>query len=266
MRLLLGSILAVAIAAPASAQLAPPNEAGITYGHVHLNVRDIEVQKKLWVEHFDGVVVQKGPLVAVKLPGMLIAFRQAEPTGGSEGTVMDHFGFKVRNLAEMLAAWRAAGYQVGREFIGSEGFPNAYLMGPDNVKIELQEDKALKVKAIGYHIHFLTADYVSLRDWYVDTFSLVPRQRGTIATTADAPGMNLSFATSKTPNVGTKGRTIDHIGFEVKNLEAFCKKLEARGVKFDVPFRNVPAIGLNIAYITDPTGVYIELTEGYDKY
>jgi catechol 2,3-dioxygenase-like lactoylglutathione lyase family enzyme len=197
---------------------------------------------------------------------MLIAFRQAEPTGGSEGTVMDHFGFKVRNLADMLAAWRTAGYQVGREFIGSEGFPNAYLMGPDNVKIELQEDKALKVKAIGYHIHFLTADYVSLRDWYVDTFSLTPRKRGTIATTADAPGMNLSFATSKNPNVGTKGRTIDHIGFEVKNLEAFCKQLEARGVKFDVPFRTVPAIGLNIAYITDPTGVYIELTEGYDKY
>ena len=77
--------------------------------------------------------------------------------------------------------------------------------------------------------------------------------------------MNLSFATSKNPNVGTKGRTIDHIGFEVKNLEAFCKKLEARGVKFDVPFRSVPAIGLNIAYITDPTGVYIELTEGSDK-
>ena len=42
-------------------------------------------------------------------------------------------------------AWRAAGYQVGREFTGSEGFPNAYLMGPDDVKIELQADKALPV-------------------------------------------------------------------------------------------------------------------------
>jgi catechol 2,3-dioxygenase-like lactoylglutathione lyase family enzyme len=251
--------------APAHAQLAPPNAAGITYGHVHLNVKDVEVHKKLWVAHFDGVVVQKGPLVAVKLPGMLIAFRQAEPTGGSEGTVMDHFGFKVRNLAEMLKAWRAAGYQVGREFIGSEGFPNAYLTGPD-IKIELQEDKELPVKAIAYHLHFLLADYVKLRDWYVDTFSLTPRKRGTIATTADAPGMNLSFATSAKPTVGTKGRTVDHIGFEVTNLEAFCKQLEARGVKLDVPFRNVPAIGLNIAYITDPSGVYIELTEGYSKY
>ena len=266
MRLLLGSVLVLAIATPAHAQLAPPNAAGITYGHVHLNVRDIEVHKKLWVEHFDGVVVQKGPLVAVKLPGMLIAFRQAEPTGGSEGTVMDHFGFKVRNLAEVLRAWRAAGLAVGREFIGAEGFPNAYLMAPDGVRIEMQEDKALPVKAAAYHLHFLLADYVKLRDWYVDTFSLVPRTRGTIVTTADVPGMNLSFATSATPPVATKGRAIDHIGFEVTNLEAFCKKLEARGVKFDVPFRNIPAIGLNIAYITDPSGVYIELTEGYNKY
>lgn len=266
MRLLLGSVLALAIVAPAHAQLAPPNAAGITYGHVHLNVRDIEVHKKLWVDHFGAVVVEKGPLVAVKLPGMLIAFRQAAPAGGSEGTVLDHFGFKVRNLAEMLQAWRAAGFKVGREFIGSEGFPNAYLLGPDDVKIELQEDKALPVKAAAYHLHFLLADYVKLRDWYVDTFSLVPRKRGTIVTTADAPGINLSFATSATPTLGTKGRTIDHIGFEITNLEAFCKKLEARGVKFDVPFRHVPAIGLNIAYITDPSGVYIELTEGYDKY
>ena len=102
MRLLLGSVLALSIFTPAHAQLAPPNAAGVTFGHVHLNVRDIEVHKKLWADQFGGVVVQKGPLVAVKLPGMLIAFRQAAPTGGSEGTVMDHFGFKVPNLAAAL--------------------------------------------------------------------------------------------------------------------------------------------------------------------
>jgi len=265
-RLLFASLLALATVTPARAQLAPPNDAGVTFGHVHLNVRDVELHKKLWVDHFGGVVVQKGPLVAVKLPGMLIALREAPSSGGSEGTVMDHFGFKVRDLAESLRAWRAAGYQVGREFIGSEGFPNAYLMAPDEVKIELQEDKTLPVKAAAYHLHFLLGDYVQLRDWYVDTFSLTPRKRGTIQTTADVPGMNLSFATSAKPSVGTKGRSLDHIGFEVVNLEAFCKKLESRGIKFDVPFRSVPAIGLNIAYITDPSGVYIELTEGYNKY
>ncbi len=258
--------IAVLCAAPAEAQLAPPNDAGVTYGHVHLNVRDIEVHKKLWVDHFGGTVVQKGPLTAVKLPGMLIAFREAAPTGGSAGTVMDHFGFKVRNLAEVLAGWRAAGYAVTREFTGAEGFPNAYLMAPDDVRIELQEDKTLPVKAAAYHLHFLTPDFVKLRDWYVETFALTPRKRGTIATTADAPGMNLSFATSATPTIGTKGRSIDHIGFEITDLKAFCDKLAARGIKFDVPYREVPAIGLKIAYITDPSGVYIALTEGYAQY
>ena len=257
----------LSLASSAHAQLAPPNAAGITYGHVHLNVKDIEVQKKLWVDIFGGVFVQKGPLAAITLPNMLIAFRQAEPTGGSEGTAMDHFGFKVRDIGEILRAWRAAGYQVTREFTGAEGFPNAYLIGPDQLKIELQEDKTLPVKVSGYHIHFIIAsDLAKLRDWYVDTFSLVAKPRGTIPITADAPGMNLSFQTSRTPTIGTKGRTIDHIGFEVTNLEAFCKKLEARGVKFYIPYREVPAIGLKIAYITDPSGVYIELTEGYDKY
>jgi catechol 2,3-dioxygenase-like lactoylglutathione lyase family enzyme len=55
---------------------------------------------------------------------------------------------------------------------------------------------------------------------------------------------------------------MDHIGFEVKNLEAFCKKLEAQGVKFEIPYRDVPQLGLKIAFLVDPEGTRIELTEG----
>ena len=266
MKALLIGALVLGIAGPARAQLAPPNAAGITYGHVALNVKDVNVEKKIFVEQFGGIAVQKGTLTAVKFPNMLIVLQQAEPTGGSEGTAMDHFGFKVRDIAEILQGWRAAGYVVTREFTGAEGFPNAYLAGPDNMKLELQEDKTLPAKAMPNHIHFVTADYVKLLDWYADTFSLVKRARGTIQTTADAPGLNLSFMTSRMPSVPTKGRSIDHIGFEVTNLEAFCKKLEASGVKFDVPYRDVPSLGLKTAYLTDPSGVSIELTEGLNKY
>jgi catechol 2,3-dioxygenase-like lactoylglutathione lyase family enzyme len=266
MKPLLTAAFVLSIAGSANAQLSPFNAAGITYGHVHLNVKDVEVQKKIWVDHFDGIVVQKGPLTAVRLPNMLVAFLPKEPTGGSEGTVMDHFGFRVRNIEEVKTKWRAAGYQVTREFMGAEGFPNAYLVGPDGLKIELQEDKTLAVKAVVNHIHFITPDYVKLLDWYAETFSLPKRERGTIKTTADAGAVNLSFGNSPTPTGPTKGRTIDHIGFEVKDLAAFCKQLETKGVKFDVPYRDVPAIALKIAYITDPSGVYIELTQGYVDY
>jgi extradiol dioxygenase family protein len=54
---------------------------------------------------------------------------------------------------------------------------------------------------------------------------------------------------------------LDHIGFEVTNLEEFCRELEAKGVEFDVPYTVRPS-GIAVAFLTDPWGTYIELTEG----
>ena len=266
MRLLLTAAVVLLLVSPADAQLATPNEAGLRYGHVHLNVSDIEVHKKLWVEHFGGVVVQKGPLTAVRLPGMLVALSEREPTGGSRGTVMDHFGFKVRNMEAFLAKWRAAGLPVTSEFTGAEGFPNAFVMVPDDVYVELQEDQGLPVEVSAYHIHFRTPEFEGLLDWYLENFSLEQRPRGRIETTTNVPGLNLSFGNARMPTVATRGRSIDHIGFEIDNLEAFCKMLEARGIEFEVPYREVASVELKIAFLTDPSGVYIELTEGYDEY
>jgi catechol 2,3-dioxygenase-like lactoylglutathione lyase family enzyme len=256
--------LLVLIAGPSGAQLSPANEAGVTFGHVHLNVSDVEVHKKLFVDVFGGSFVQKGPLSFVRFPNMLVAFRLAKPTGPSQGTVLDHFGFKVQNIAATLQALKDMGYEVQSEFTGAEGFPNAYVLGPDGLRIEMQEDKTLSIKAIPNHVHLWTADYLHLLDWYVDTFSLTKRKRGTIETTADAGTVNLSFANSSKPVAPTKGRTIDHIGFEVSNLDAFVKQLEAKGIKLDSPVRQLPNMELKIAFFTDPGGTYIELTEGLD--
>ena len=46
------SMLLLALATPAPGQLATPNPAGLAYGHVHLNVSDMELHKRIWVEHF----------------------------------------------------------------------------------------------------------------------------------------------------------------------------------------------------------------------
>ena len=58
----------------------------------------------------------------------------------------------------------------------------------------------------------------------------------------------------------TKGRALDHIGFDVNNLEAFCKKLQAAGIKLDRPYSK-NANGVGLAFIYDPWGTYIELNE-----
>ena len=266
MRLSLITALLVLLAVPAFAQLATPNAAGLTYGHVHLNVADIEVHKKLWVEFFGGKVVQKGPLTAIRLPNFVIALTEREPTAGSRDTVMDHFGFKVRSTAGFLEKWRAAGLEVGPEFIGAEGMPNAYVMAPDGVWVELQEDPSIHVPIAGYHIHFITPDFEELLAWYEDVFSLARRPRGRIETTTDVPGMNMSFGSADAPRAATQGAAIDHIGFEIDNLEAFCRRLEAKGIEFDRGYAEYDNVQLKAAFLTDPSGVRIELTEGYDGY
>ena len=266
MRVLPAATVALLLTSPLGAQLAAPNAAGVTFAHVHLNVADIEVHTKLWVEHFDGVVVQKGPLTTVKFPGFLLVLTEREPSGGSQGTVMDHFGFKVRDIEAIHAAWRAAGFEVQAEFTGAEGFPNSYLIAPDGVRFELQEDPTLSQKAVGYHIHFWTTQYVELMAWYTEMFSAVVRTRGTIETTADVPGMNMSFATCRTECEPTQGRAIDHIGFEVDDLDAFAEMLQERGVEFQLLPRYIESIELKIAFFVDPSGVRVELTEGLDEY
>ena len=253
-------------AAPSYAQLSPPNATGVTYGHTHLSVSDLAAHKKVFVDAFGGTLLQKGTRTLIKFPNMIIAFYERAPTGPSQGTVADHFGFKVRNLAEMRQTLQGMGLQVQDSFTGAEGFQNAYVLGLDGLRLEMQEDKTLTEKAIPNHVHFFTPDATKLLEWYADTFGLTPRNRGTIKTTADAGTVNLSFGDSKTSTVPTKGRAIDHIGFEIKDLESFTKRLEAKGIKLDVPMRVIADTGVKYAFITDPNGTSIELTQGLDRY
>ena len=78
----------------------------------------------------------------------------------------------------------------------------------------------------------------------------------------DLPGINLNFSyNADAGGAPTRGRMLDHIGFEITNLEAFCQRLEAQDVTFDVPY-TLHSSGIGYAFLTDPWGVYIELTEG----
>ena len=53
----------------------------------------------------------------------------------------------------------------------------------------------------------------------------------------------------------SKGRAVDHIGFEVANLQAFCKKLEANGVKLEQPYSKTRHKGFASAMLyRDPWG------------
>jgi catechol 2,3-dioxygenase-like lactoylglutathione lyase family enzyme len=194
-----------------------------------------------------------------KLPGVLVLIDKKDSSGGTAGSVINHIGVKVRDLSATLQKLDAAHIPVV-----TRTPPQAMILAPDDVRVELTEDTTMTGPVANHHIHFYATDVDAIKKWYVATFGAIPGKRGKFEA-ADLPGVNLTFTASDSALAGTKGRALDHIGFEVTNLEAFTQKLEAAGVKFDVPYRKLPALGLGLAFLTDPWGTYIELTEGLDK-
>ena len=54
--------VALLVGAPARAQLTMANQLGVTMGHVHLVVKDVDAQKKFFIDTLGGTLVKNGPL------------------------------------------------------------------------------------------------------------------------------------------------------------------------------------------------------------
>ena len=260
--------LAIAIlwVTPAFAQLAEPNQVGVTMGHVHLAVKDVDAQKQFWISVMGGTLVKNGPLELIQFPGVFIMLRKAEPSAPPAGSIVNHFGFVVKDMPGALAKWKAADIRIEP----TENPNEVYVLAPDGIRLEVYGEPALPTPVSMNHIHFSPVDIPAIKMWYVKAFGANPGRRPCVGCISkprmieadDLPGVNLSFSPGTSPPLPTKGRSLDHIGFEVKNLEAFVATLEAKGIRTDAPVRQVPNTKVKVAFLTDPWGTYIELTEG----
>jgi catechol 2,3-dioxygenase-like lactoylglutathione lyase family enzyme len=285
-RILIFTFLALSLltAAPrASAQLLVAKDGPVVYGHHHLNTTNMAAQKKFFVDTLGGTVVKFGAnqQEVIKFPNVLIFFRPMQaPTGGTIGTTVNHIGFSVPNLRPVIEKVKANGFKMitrtevaaAQEVKDDIAVLNpttsiAFAMGPDDVKVEFVQVKTQTAPIQLHHVHFFGQQNAEMQAWYVKTFGAKarPANPASAFVVADLPGVALNFSPSPTPVVGTTGRALDHIGFEIRNLEAFTKKLEADGIKLDVPYRKVAALNIAIAFIKDPWGTNIELTEGLDQ-
>jgi catechol 2,3-dioxygenase-like lactoylglutathione lyase family enzyme len=173
--------------------------------------------------------------------------------------VVNHVGFIVDNVQQRAAQWKAAGVPV---LPGANNRQDqAFVDMPDGVRIEILEDKAQMLPIRNEHVHlFLTeAEIPKAQAWYAKTFGgkAGTRNNGPVV---DIPGVQMRFAKADAKQAATRGRVLDHIGFDVKDHAAFVRKIEAEGVKLDEPVRKVPN-GSTITYITDPWGTRIEIIE-----
>jgi catechol 2,3-dioxygenase-like lactoylglutathione lyase family enzyme len=274
------AVTLLAAAAPASAQLAA--EGPVTNGHYHLNVSDVVAHERFWGDTLGGVAGTFGAGTPIyKFPDALVFLREQNPEGSTIGSTVDHVGFSVPDLRAMVDRLVAAGYEMittevsppGAEIVDDIRILGrgpvsgiAFVAGPDDVKVEVLERREQSVPIASDHVHFFGTENEQMRAWYVEHFGASLRagpQPGFVA--ADLPALALNFTGTESSMAGTAGRVLDHIGFEVADLEALVAELEAKGIEFDVPYREIPEIGLALAFLTDPWGTYIELTEGLDE-
>ena len=252
-------------AGTAAAQSAPFNEVGVTMGHWHIASKDVEANKKLFLA-MGGKLYMPGGNPLIMFPGLFINLNLGteKGDGATVGSVVNHVGFIVDNVQQRVAQWKAAGVTVlpgGVLPAGGNRLDQAYVVTPDGVRMEILEDKTQSMPIRNEHIHLsLTAAEVpKAQAWYAKTFGGRTGTRND-QPIVDLPGVQMRFATADMKQAPTRGRVLDHIGFDVKDHAAFVKKLEAEGIKLDEPVRKSPT-GSTITYITDPWGTRIEIVQ-----
>ena len=283
--------LAVAVlagtASSVSAQLSN-KEAPVVVGHFHMNATSVAEHRKFWVDTLGGTADKIGSADVVRFPGIVLFFDQKKPSGPNKGTAFDHIGFAVPDVPALTTKIVAAGYALtvgrepvpGKEAAAAQGTQApygrfSYILGPDGTKVELVTSAEKTPAPIVYHhIHFINKQYVEMRDWYGRALNAPDRTGPNTFTDffagADLPGVGYSLnffrweGDQSVTHIGTKGRATDHVGFEVRNLPAFIKELEGKGIKLTEGYKksNAKMGGVATAMITDPWGVQIELTEG----
>lgn len=276
--LLTTAVLTLALTTPVQAQLLAAREAPIAYGHHHINASDVGAHERFWADALGGTPDAVPGREVVAFPNVLVFLTERAPTGGTKGTVVNHVGFETRDIRAAVDRLRSQGFRmVTREELPASyevvedlgqrpgGNLIAFVMGPDETKVELIENTSIPHPIQLHHIHWAVPDGEAVQAWYVEHLGATPGTR-IGQPTGDLPGVNLTFGPTSELVVSTRGRSLDHIGFEVDGLEALVGRLEAAGVTMDRGYTPVPALGIAIAFFTDPWGTYVELTEGLDAY
>lgn len=247
--------LVVSAANPALAQPTTANPPGLFGGHMHLVVPNAARHREIW-KLLGGVEKSSGPLKALMFPGMFILLTQAQPSSASAATTINRLGFTVNDYGLYKAKLQA----VGADFVYDDGEGGLMVDLPDGVRVEMVLDANQEAPIAYQRTSIVTEDSGALKQWYVDVFG---GQSSSGQSSAIILGDRVDFQPATDGKLlPTQGAAIDHIGFEVADLDAFAEKMGRMDIAFDRDPMCIEAIKLCIAFMTDPTGTYIEVTEG----
>ena len=117
----------------------------IEFDHVHLNSADVGAAAEFYVEKFGGektaeVEIAGTDMVVVDFGGTKLLINDKAPGGPPAGTSVDHIGFRVDDIDAVAAELKQKGADFMMEPVEiAPGTKIAFVMGPDNVMIELSQ-------------------------------------------------------------------------------------------------------------------------------
>ena len=291
------------------AQLAPPNAAGVSMGHIRIIARDVEAEKKIW-SGLGGTLIKVDGMDVVKFPGAFIFITQGVPTRAvapgagvmrittevspdqeegegkpglpqfatsyvplnvnNEGNVINHIAFRVQTGKGIIEKLQAQGVRVS---LNQASLPDkADVFSTEYMRIETVQGTNQREPVVADHLHFDMPRF-SRREalaWYAGAFGVKTKAEGE-GMFGELPGLPGGLIFGQVVGdveapLPSMGYTLDRIGFEVVNLEAFCKKLVAMGIIFEYPYSKTRYPSFASAGLTDPWGAAIELTEGLNRF
>ena len=209
---------------------------------------------------------------AANCHGVEIVFGAASTLGGSAGTGVDHIGFSFPDLEARMSELEAVGvggagvrlqrFEDGSTFRDVPGlFKIAFIFDPWGTRIELAEDPDY----LGFHhIHLSSADPAATLAWYQDVLGGVPailrgRFNGLLF---DDVWLLVSQHEEGVP-APTAGRTLDHLGFVVTDMDEAAADMRERQVVFE----EAPAVpgnsrsGASRALLAGPDNVRVAVVE-----
>ena len=228
---------------PAAAPAIAPNAAGVFFLHIHLYVRNVEAQRAFWTALAGGPQGGRG----VRIGTTTVSITQGEPKGGNAGTAIENVTFRVKDLKETLAKLEAAG---GSRIGG--GTTSAFVLAPEGVKLELVEDRGLAGPPAYDHVQLNLKSTAEALQWHQRVLGAAPAPGGWTI-----PGTIVKVTEGKAAPT-SKGTSLDHIAFDVGDLAAFLKRLDAMQVAYE-PITKIGNGVRGYVYIMDPGGVYMEL-------
>ena len=254
-------LLSAALSCATRAAQDQPGAATFTFHHISTVVPDYDANIDFWTKFGGTQQVMPGNVrfSLFHFTGydvVITVMENKNNSGGSVGSVLDHFGFQVPDVPAAVAKWKAAGLRVepGRSD------QQAYVYTPDNVKIEILQDATLTNPLKPHHVHFYAQTPLEMQAWYAKMFGAVPGKRGPFDN-AVVPNMDLTFSKADTAVAPSKGRALDHIGFSVVSVKEARKALESKGVVFDPALMPPGRDAGQFAFFIDPWGTHIELIQ-----